>query len=181
MIKLTIWNDRVEPQMIELTFCNYQVGLSEWSNRTSKVNDSTLYDDQADPLRCSSRPSVIMKSTILVWPSRNGQLDLLESCPIVDLWNSQSDPPDYTKFIYLIWFLYVELPAVFTWLGPVRFRFISNIEIKVKRMFYQRHFDHQNNYNRELQAIPQNELKHAFESLLNRCNKCIETGGKYFE
>ena len=33
---------------------------------------------------------------------------------------------------------------------------------------------------RELEAIPQNELEHAFESLLNRCYKCIETGGKYF-
>ena len=32
-----------------------------------------------------------------------------------------------------------------------------------------------------LEAIPQNELEHAFESLLNRCNKCIETGGEYFE
>ena len=29
---------------------------------------------------------------------------------------------------------------------------------------------------RALEAIPQNELKHAFESLLNRCNKCIKTG-----
>ena len=33
---------------------------------------------------------------------------------------------------------------------------------------------------RALEAIPQNELEHAFESLLNRCNKCIETGGEYF-
>ena len=32
-----------------------------------------------------------------------------------------------------------------------------------------------------LEAIAQNELEHAFESLLNRCNKCIETGGEYFE
>ena len=32
-----------------------------------------------------------------------------------------------------------------------------------------------------LNAIPQNELKHAFESLFNRYNKCIETRGEYFE
>ena len=34
---------------------------------------------------------------------------------------------------------------------------------------------------RELEVIPQNKLEHAFESLLNRCNKCIETGREYFE
>ena len=34
---------------------------------------------------------------------------------------------------------------------------------------------------RALEAIPQNELEHAFELLLNHCNKCIETGGEYFE
>ena len=32
-----------------------------------------------------------------------------------------------------------------------------------------------------LEAIPQNELEQAFESLCNRCNKCIETEGEYFE
>ena len=31
-----------------------------------------------------------------------------------------------------------------------------------------------------LEAIPQNEPEHAFESLLNRCHKCIETK-EYFE
>jgi len=31
-----------------------------------------------------------------------------------------------------------------------------------------------------LEAIPQTELKYAFESLLNRC-KCIEARGEYFE
>ena len=34
---------------------------------------------------------------------------------------------------------------------------------------------------RELEAIPQNELEQVFKSLLNRCNKCIETGEGYFE
>ena len=34
---------------------------------------------------------------------------------------------------------------------------------------------------RALESISQNELEHAFESLLNRCNKCIETRGEYFE
>ena len=29
---------------------------------------------------------------------------------------------------------------------------------------------------RALESIPQNELEHAFESLLNRCNKCIKAG-----
>ena len=33
---------------------------------------------------------------------------------------------------------------------------------------------------RTLEAIPQNELQHAFESLFNRCNKYIETR-EYFE
>ena len=34
---------------------------------------------------------------------------------------------------------------------------------------------------RALEAIPQNELEHAFELLLHHCNKCIETGREYFE
>ena len=34
---------------------------------------------------------------------------------------------------------------------------------------------------RALKALPQNKLEHAFESLLNRCNKCIKTGGENFE
>ena len=33
---------------------------------------------------------------------------------------------------------------------------------------------------RTLKAIPQNELEHAFESLWNRCNECIETGRESF-
>lgn len=32
-----------------------------------------------------------------------------------------------------------------------------------------------------LEANLQNELEDAFESQLNRCNKCIEIGGEYFE
>ena len=32
-----------------------------------------------------------------------------------------------------------------------------------------------------VEVIQQSELEHAYESLLNRCNKCIETGGEYFE
>ena len=32
-----------------------------------------------------------------------------------------------------------------------------------------------------LEAIPQTELEHAFESLLNRCNKCIEVREEYFK
>ena len=34
---------------------------------------------------------------------------------------------------------------------------------------------------RTLEGISQNELEQAFESLLNRCNKCIKTGEGYFE
>ena len=34
---------------------------------------------------------------------------------------------------------------------------------------------------RALEAIPQNELEHTFESLLNCCNKCIEIDGEYFK
>ena len=32
---------------------------------------------------------------------------------------------------------------------------------------------------RALEAFPQNELEREFESLLNRCNKCIETGREF--
>jgi len=34
---------------------------------------------------------------------------------------------------------------------------------------------------RALEAIPQNELDQAFESLLDRYNKCIEAKGDYIE
>lgn len=34
---------------------------------------------------------------------------------------------------------------------------------------------------RALEQIPLNELEHAFEGLLNNCNKCIEAKGSYFE
>ena len=33
---------------------------------------------------------------------------------------------------------------------------------------------------RVLEGIPQTQLEHTIESLLNRCNKCIEIGGEYF-
>ncbi|GFV28195.1 mariner Mos1 transposase [Trichonephila clavipes] len=32
-----------------------------------------------------------------------------------------------------------------------------------------------------LQAIPQSDLQQAFDSSINRYNKCIEAGGSYFE
>lgn len=34
---------------------------------------------------------------------------------------------------------------------------------------------------RTLKSIPNEELAHSFQSLLNRCNKCIDSQGDYFE
>ena len=63
----------------------------------------------------------------------------------------------------------------------MRFLSIPKIEIEVERVFLNYILTFKTATTRTLEAIPQNELEHAFESLFNRCNKCIEPRGEYFE
>ncbi|KAG5334867.1 MOS1T transposase, partial [Acromyrmex charruanus] len=55
-------------------------------------------------------------------------------------------------------------------LAPCDFSLFRKLKLKLKGRFFD-----------DLEAIPQTELEHAFESLLNRCNNCIEARGEYFE
>lgn len=66
-------------------------------------------------------------------------------------------------------------------LAPCDFSLFPKLKLKLKGCFFDDIPTIQAASTRALEAIPQNELEQAFESLLNRCNKCIESGGKYFE
>ncbi|XP_011166492.1 histone-lysine N-methyltransferase SETMAR-like [Solenopsis invicta] len=66
-------------------------------------------------------------------------------------------------------------------LAPCHFSVFPKLKLKLKGCFFEDIPTIQTASTRELEAIPQNELNHAFESLLNRCNKCIEARGDYFE
>ena len=66
-------------------------------------------------------------------------------------------------------------------LAPCDFSLFPKLKLKLKGRFFDDIPTIQSASTQALQAIPQTELEHAFESLLNRCNKCIEARGEYFE
>ncbi|KAG5339945.1 SETMR methyltransferase, partial [Acromyrmex charruanus] len=66
-------------------------------------------------------------------------------------------------------------------LAPCDFSLFPKLKLKLKGRFFDDIPTIQSASTQALEAIPQTELKHAFESLLNRCNKCIEARGEYFE
>ncbi|KAG5320380.1 MOS1T transposase, partial [Pseudoatta argentina] len=61
------------------------------------------------------------------------------------------------------------------------FSLFPKLKLKLKGRFFDDIPTIQSASTQTLEAIPQTELEHAFESLLNHCNKCIEVRGEYFE
>ena len=66
-------------------------------------------------------------------------------------------------------------------LAPCDFSLFPKLKLKLKGCSFEDIDTIQTASTRALEEIPQNELEHAFESLLNRCNKCIVSKGEYFE
>lgn len=66
-------------------------------------------------------------------------------------------------------------------LAPCDFALFPKIKSTLKGCFFDDIATIQKASTRTLEAIPQIELEHSFQSLLNRCQKCIESGGEYFE
>ncbi|KAG5322709.1 MOS1T transposase, partial [Pseudoatta argentina] len=66
-------------------------------------------------------------------------------------------------------------------LAPCDFSLFPKLKLKLKGRFFDDIPTIQSASTQALEAIPQTELEHAFESLLNRCNKYIEATGEYFE
>ncbi|EGI67907.1 FLJ37770-like protein [Acromyrmex echinatior] len=66
-------------------------------------------------------------------------------------------------------------------LAPCDFSLFPKLKLKLKGRFFDDIPTIQSVSTQALEVIPQTELEHAFESLLNRCNKCIEARGEYFE
>ncbi|KAG5324374.1 SETMR methyltransferase, partial [Acromyrmex heyeri] len=66
-------------------------------------------------------------------------------------------------------------------LASCDFSLFPKLKLKLKGRFFDDIPTIQSASTQALEAIPQTELEHAFESLLNRCNKCIEARGEYFE
>ena len=75
----------------------------------------------------------------------------------------------------------LNYPAYSPDLAPRDLSLFPKLKLKLKRCVFNDISTIKTATTRALEAIPQNELEHAFESLLNCCNKCIETGGEYFE
>ncbi|KYM93251.1 hypothetical protein ALC53_00187 [Atta colombica] len=65
--------------------------------------------------------------------------------------------------------------------SPCDFSLFPKLKLKLKGCFFEDIPTIQTASIWVLEVIPQNELDHAFESLLNRCNKCIEAIEDYFE
>ena len=66
-------------------------------------------------------------------------------------------------------------------LAQCDFSLFPKLKMKLKGCFFEDIETIQTASTCVLEAIPQNELEPAFESLLNRYNSCIESGGEYFE
>ncbi|KAG5306281.1 SETMR methyltransferase, partial [Acromyrmex insinuator] len=65
--------------------------------------------------------------------------------------------------------------------APCNFSLFPKLKLKLKGRFFDNIPTIQSASTQAIEAIPQTELEHAFESLLNCCNKCIEARGEYFE
>ena len=72
-------------------------------------------------------------------------------------------------------------PLYSTDLAPYVLSLFPKLKLKLKGCFFNDISTIKTITTQALEAIPQNELWDAFKSLLNHCNKCIETGGEYFE
>ncbi|UYV73753.1 hypothetical protein LAZ67_11000721 [Cordylochernes scorpioides] len=66
-------------------------------------------------------------------------------------------------------------------LAQCDFYLFSKIKLKLKGCFFYDIPTIQTAATSTLEAIPQSGLQEAFNSLLNRCNICINSGGDYFE
>ncbi|UYV73903.1 hypothetical protein LAZ67_11001358 [Cordylochernes scorpioides] len=66
-------------------------------------------------------------------------------------------------------------------LASYDFYLFPKIKLKLKGFFFNDIPTIQRAATSTLEAIPQSGLQEAFNSLLNRCNICIESGGDYFE
>jgi len=66
-------------------------------------------------------------------------------------------------------------------LAPCDFSLFPKLKMKLKGCLFADIPTIQAASTRALDTISQKEMDHAFESLLNRCNKCIERNGDYFE
>ncbi|KAG5321417.1 MOS1T transposase, partial [Pseudoatta argentina] len=66
-------------------------------------------------------------------------------------------------------------------LAPCDFSLFPKLKLELKEHFFDDIPTIQSASTQTLEAIPQTELEYAFESLLNRCHKCIEARGEYFE
>ena len=66
-------------------------------------------------------------------------------------------------------------------LAPCDFSLFRKLKMKLKGIYFQDVPTIQNYSTSVLESIPQSEMEQSFESLLNRCKICIESGGDYFE
>jgi [histone H3]-lysine36 N-dimethyltransferase SETMAR len=66
-------------------------------------------------------------------------------------------------------------------LAPCDFSLFPKIKMKLKGCYFEDVPTIQTASTRVLEEIQQHELEQAFQSLLNRCNRCIEARGDYFE
>lgn len=66
-------------------------------------------------------------------------------------------------------------------LAPCDFSLFPKLKMKLKGCYFTDVTDIQITSTRVLENVPQPELEHAFQSFFNRCNRCIEARGDYFE
>lgn len=66
-------------------------------------------------------------------------------------------------------------------LAPCDFALFPKLKIKLKGSYFDDVSAIKKSSTHVLEAIPQNEFENIFQSLLNRCHKCIEARGEYFE
>jgi len=66
-------------------------------------------------------------------------------------------------------------------LAPCDFALFSKLKMKLQGTYFEDVPTIQRSSTCVLETIQQSKLKQAFQSLLNRCKKCIEAGGGFFE
>ncbi|EGI67037.1 FLJ37770-like protein [Acromyrmex echinatior] len=178
--------------------CLDRTTVFEWHKRFLESRE-TLEDDKKSERPILVRtPEMIEKVRDFVANDRNASLKMMEEALNIsretirtilheDLedWSLLHDnAPSHTSLIVRQCLARVSVlnhPPYSPDLAPCDFSLFPKLKLKLKGRFFDDIPTIQSACTQALEAISQIELEHAFESLLNRCNKCIEARGEYFE
>ncbi|KAG5331640.1 SETMR methyltransferase, partial [Acromyrmex charruanus] len=165
--------------------CLGRTAVFEWHKRFLEGRETFEDDKKSGQPILIRTPKIIEKVRDFVANDRNASLKMMEEALNISremirtiLHEDSGKTKVCAKFVPVS---VLNHPPYSPDLAPCDFSLFPKLKLKLKGRFFDDIPTIQSASTQALEAIPQTELEHAFESLLNRCNKCIEARGEYFE